>query len=131
VVGRLQIGHRQVKILSVTAHNFLTVGSKCSPLSLDSRGLLLIQGENQDDPSAKSNGAGKSSFPDALCWALYGVTARGVTGDAVVNEKAKKDCCVIVVLQDGDIVYKIERYRKHKTFKNSTIIVMWPTVADF
>lgn len=96
--------------------NFLTVGQ--AAVDLTDRGLLLIQGVNEDDPSAESNGAGKSSIVDALCWSLYGVTARGVTGDAVVNKTAKKNCCVAVVLVDGNFEYRVVRHRKHDTGKN-------------
>jgi DNA repair exonuclease SbcCD ATPase subunit len=92
--------------------NFLTIGE--ARLELDNRGLLLIQGCNEDDTSAKSNGAGKSSVVDALCWALYGTTARGVTGTAVVNRSVGKNCSVRVVLQDDpadDFNYVVTRHR--------------------
>lgn len=102
--------------LSLDISNCLTIGS--AHIELDNRGLLLIQGDNRDDTSAKSNGAGKSSIVDALCWCLYGETARGESGDVIVNETAGKDCQVIVVLDDGGTKYKIERYRKHSTHKN-------------
>lgn len=97
--------------------NFLTIGK--AKLSLADKGLVLVQGENLDDPSAKSNGAGKSSIVDALCWVLYGETARGVTGDAVVNIKAKKNSRVELELVDGDSKYLISRHRKHDSEKNS------------
>lgn len=100
--------------------NFLTIGR--GEVELDERGLLLIQGKNNDDPSAESNGAGKSSVVDALCWALYGVTARGVTGDAVVNKTAKKECRVAVDVLDGSTAYRIARHRKHSGAKNALVI---------
>lgn len=100
--------------------NFLTVGE--AKIELSERGLLLIQGKNNDDPSAESNGAGKSSVVDALCWALYGVTARGVSGDAVVNKTAKKECRVRVTVVDGANEYVIARHRKHSGGKNSLTV---------
>lgn len=109
-----------MKFQKLTIKNFLTIGE--AGIELDDRGLLLIQGENQDDPSAKSNGAGKSSIVDALCWAIYGTTARGTTGDAVVNKTAKKDCQVAVVMVEGDKEYRIVRYRKDSTAKNVVTI---------
>lgn len=103
-----------IKKLSI--ENFLTIGSiQCS---LDHKGLVLIQGENADDTSQDSNGAGKSSIPDAIAWALFGNTARGETGDRVVNRKAKSNCCVKLEIDDDGTTYIIERYRKHKTHKN-------------
>ena len=73
-----------MKILDVNITNFLAITS--AHIKLSDRGLVLIQGENLQDSSAQSNGSGKSSIADALCWALYGVTARGVTGNDVIND---------------------------------------------
>jgi len=109
-----------MKITRIDIKNFLTISE--ASLSLSDKGLCLIQGENLDDPSAKSNGAGKSSIPDALCWVLYGTTARGITGDAVVNKIAKKNCMVSVLIEDGDDEYRIMRFRKDKTDKNALLV---------
>jgi DNA repair exonuclease SbcCD ATPase subunit len=106
-----------MKFNTLEIKNFLTIGK--ASLSLADKGLILVQGLNLDDPSAKSNGAGKSSIVDALCWVLYGETARGVSGDAVVNVKAKKDCLVSVDIVDGDKRYLISRHRKHELNKNA------------
>lgn len=110
-----------MKFIRLKIKNFLTIGD-AAPLTLDGKGLVLIQGVNEDDSSATSNGVGKSSIPDALCWALFGETARGESGDAVVNNIAKKDCSVSVTIQDGSSFYRITRYRKHKEFKNQTTV---------
>ena len=110
-----------MKFLKLKIHNFLTIGD-AAKLSLDGKGLVLIQGINEDDSSATSNGVGKSSIVDALCWAIYGQTARDETGDAIVNNVAKKDCYVRLTLQDGATAYRITRYRKHKEFKNQTVV---------
>jgi DNA repair exonuclease SbcCD ATPase subunit len=111
---------------SLYIRNFLTIGS--AQLDLDNRGLILIQGVNNDDPSAKSNGAGKSSIVDALFWVLYGETARGVSGDDVINETAGKDCHVSVVVEDGTDVFEISRGRKSKEIKNALVVKhMLPT----
>src|SRR5690606_20812091 len=92
--------------------NFMAVGA-IEALPLDDRGLILIQGENLDDSSQDSNGAGKSTIAEALCWALYGKTARGETGDAVVNDVAKKGTEVsIKLLDETGAVYRVSRYRK-------------------
>jgi len=109
-----------MNITKVIIQNFLTI--QTAEIDLADRGLLLIQGDNKDDTSADSNGAGKSSIADAVCWAIYGVTARGVSTDAVVNKKAKKDCCVEIRLQDGKDEYRITRYRKDSTYKNQTLV---------
>lgn len=117
-----------MKFTSLHVRNFLTIG-EAAPISLDGKGLVLIQGVNEDDTSAVSNGAGKSSIPDALCWALYGTTAREETGDAVVNNVVKKDTSVEVVMVDGATHYRVTRYRKHKEYKNQTFVQSW-TASD-
>ena len=53
-------------------------------------GLVSIEGENKDDPSANSNGAGKSTIPDAFRSCLFGTTTRGTKGDEVSAEFAGK-----------------------------------------
>lgn len=106
-----------MKFKSLDITNFLTIGQ--AQVALNDRGLVLVQGENKDDPSANSNGAGKSSIPDALCWALFGVTARDVKGDDVINRTAKKGTRVAVTIEDGADVFRVIRHRKHKTGKNT------------
>lgn len=101
--------------------NFLTIGDS-GDIFLRQRGLNLLRGMNEDDPSAVSNGSGKSSIADALCWALFGETARGESSDAVVNATAKKDCEVSVTWEDGDVAYTVFRYRKHSTHKNDLFL---------
>jgi DNA repair exonuclease SbcCD ATPase subunit len=109
-----------MKFEKLSAGNFLTLQS-CA-VSLDGRGLNVIQGNNEDNTSADSNGAGKSSLVDALCWCLFAVTARGVKGDAVVNRAAKKDTWVSLTLVHGGTRYRVTRYRKHKEHKNALLV---------
>lgn len=103
-----------MKFGDVRIQNFLSI--KEAFLNLSNRGLVLIEGVNTDDPSARSNGAGKSSIVDALSWCLYGKTARGVTGGDVVNRQAGKDCrvevCIIDDSKDVDEFYFVTRERK-------------------
>lgn len=101
--------------------NFLVIGE--AEVDLHNCGLTLIEGRNEDDESANSNGAGKSSLVDALCWCLYGVTGRGVSGDAIINKKAKKECVVgVEVWTESLNCYYIERGRKSKRLGNNLIV---------
>jgi len=100
--------------------NFLTIGE--AKLSLSQQGLVLVQGENDDDASANSNGAGKSSIADALCWVLYGKTARNVSGDAVINITKKKGTRVAVAIEEDGAIYVIQRHRKHSKGKNRLLV---------
>jgi DNA repair exonuclease SbcCD ATPase subunit len=109
-----------LKFTKLTIENFMAITS--AEFVLNDRGLVLIQGANLDDTSAMSNGAGKSSIFDALCWALYGVTARDEAGDAIINDKAGKGTRVVVEVNDNGHIYRIARHRKHKALKNALIV---------
>lgn len=103
-----------MKITNVTIENFLGIGD--AVINLQDKGLVLVQGENLDDPSADSNGSGKSSMIDAIFWGLYGKTARGLAGDDVINRVIGKQCIVTVELEDGEETAVITRWRKAKGF---------------
>jgi len=118
-----------LKILNLNIHNFLTIGNLVE-LSLEDKGLCLIQGENRDDTSATSNGAGKSTIGDSISWCLYGITARGETGDSIINNIAKKECCVEVTVESDGKIYAIARYRKSKKYKNSLQVKNMTDVKD-
>lgn len=107
-----------MRIQSLSITHFMAIGHVES-LPLNDKGLVLIQGENLDDTSQKSNGAGKSSIADALCWALYGETARQESGDAVINRTAGKGTEVrLELLDETGARYRISRHRKHRQYKN-------------
>jgi len=110
-----------MKFKNLGIENFLTIGNLVT-LNLEDKGLMLIQGENRDDTSASSNGAGKSTIGDAVCYCLYGVTARGETGDGVINNIAGKGCRVEMSIESDGVMYVISRHRKHKKFKNSLVV---------
>ena len=107
-----------MKVLDIVIENFMSIGYDESgfTMELDKTGLVNIIGKNLDDSSAGSNGSGKSSIAEAICWGLFGKTAKGVSGDEVVNKLTKNGTSVTIYLENehGD-VYKIIRTRKHKT----------------
>lgn len=109
-----------MNFLSLTGDNFMSL--EHFNIELNNRGLIAIQGVNLADSSAVSNGAGKSSIPDAISWALFGVTARGSAGDRVINTRSRKDTQVKVTIDDDGTRYRIERYRKHEKFKNQCFL---------
>jgi DNA repair exonuclease SbcCD ATPase subunit len=119
-----------MKFNALVVENFLAINR--ARVELMDRGLVSIEGVNEDDSSAVSNGAGKSSIADALCWCIYGVTARGVSGDAIVNNKTRKNTFVSISVHDDDSVYYIRRYRKHKEHKNALhLLVSNPPGSGF
>ena len=101
-----------MKFKKLIAQNFLSL--RDIELELDERGLVLICGENRDNPDFQSNGAGKSSITESLAYVLYGRTMRGIRGDDVVNNVSKKNCKVMLDIEDDDgTQYRISRFRKH------------------
>lgn len=99
-----------MKFTKINIRNFLTIGEATA--RLDERGLVLVSGENRDDTSQDSNGAGKSSLADAVSWALFGITARGESGNDVINNKVKRGgASVSLEINDDGTHYRIERTR--------------------
>lgn len=115
-----------MKFQSVKIQNFGTIGE--AEVQLSDRGLVLIQGENMTNSAANSNGAGKSTVVEAISWCLYGKTAKGQSGDSVINRSAGKECFVEVTIADDDTVYGVKRHRKHKTGKNR--LEIWSHEGD-
>ena len=101
--------------------NFMAV--RTAVIELNNQGLVLIKGDNQDNPNFSSNGAGKSSIIESLVYVLFGRTIRGTKGDDIVNRVAKSNCKVVLDISDDDgSKYRITRYRKHKEHKNNTYL---------
>lgn len=101
---------------------FMAFGPEEQTFRLYGLGRTLIEGENRDDPTVDNNGAGKSSFLEALLWCLFGKTLRGYVGDRVVNRKLRlsSGCCVSVdwVNDRGDR-FSVVRYRLDPKEKNA------------
>src|ERR1039458_6520079 len=73
-------------------------------------GVTYIRGSNLVDPrKADSNGAGKTTILNAICWALYGNLPSGVGAEEVINWE--KNACH-VYLDLGDL--KVWRNRTPK-----------------
>lgn len=110
-----------MKLKSITIQNFMSIRN--ITLDLEDRGLVLLNGKNLDNESLNNNGAGKSSIIEALVYALYGKTLRGLKGDAVVHRIPKKNMKVFLDIEDDDgSQYRIARYRKHSTNKNKSFL---------
>ena len=105
----------------LTIQNFLSI--KSITLNLENRGLVLLKGKNLDNDALNNNGAGKSSIIEALVYALYARTLRGLKGDAVVHKIPGKNMKIFLDLTDDDgSEYRIARYRKHYLNKNKSFL---------
>lgn len=87
--------------------NFMSVGSV--PIEFDYTAGLhrvtgVVIGENI------KNGVGKSQlFLDALIFALFGKSIRGLNLDQMINSINEKECEITLWLEINDVPYKIER----------------------
>ena len=67
----------KLKFHNIYINNFLSIGE--ANVNLEDKGYCLITGiNNNPNDAAKSNGSGKSSIMEAICWAFTGETIRGV-----------------------------------------------------
>jgi DNA repair exonuclease SbcCD ATPase subunit len=88
--------------------NFLSTGQYFNEIYLDKYDRTLISGEN---------GSGKSTMLDALTYALYGKSFRGINISSLVNSVNEKDCVVEIEFQSGNHSYKVVRGMKPKVFE--------------
>jgi DNA repair exonuclease SbcCD ATPase subunit len=101
--------------------NFLSIEE--AELSLDKRGLVLIEGRNKTNEAFHSNGSGKSSLVgDSISYGLYDITTKGLKADDVINNVTKKNTAVILEGERAGNTYRIERYRKHTKHKNKVLL---------
>jgi len=68
----------------------------------DYKGITLIDGNNLDDGG--SVGSGKSSILEAVVWGLFGKTIRKSTEASLLNNQTKKDCYVILQINDDTFI---------------------------
>ena len=110
-----------MKILNLGAINFL--GYKELALDLTKlEPLTLIDGRNYDYSAVSANGAGKSSIPEAVCYALFGRTIRNLEvkhgKDAIIREGAKGGATVWAEAELPTGLLRVEHYRQHPEYQN-------------
>ena len=96
--------------------NFLSTGNTKTVLDLRRHDNTLVSGDN---------GAGKSTMLDALTFALFGKSFRGINIPQLPNSINDKDCEVEIVFTVGKDTYKVIRTlkpKKFEIFKNDTLL---------
>ena len=88
--------------------NFLSTGNVFSEIQLDASPATLIVG---------ANGAGKSTFLDAMCYALFDKPFRKITKGQLVNAVNEKDLLVELEFAIGSREYMVRRGRKPNLFE--------------
>lgn len=100
-VGRELLGSRELGNLRPYRMTRLRMRNFCSYEAEELRiqdGTWLVLGKGRDFPS---NGAGKSSLFEAIFWALFGRTTKGLSGDEVIRWGAD-DCEVLLEFETAD-----------------------------
>ena len=96
--------------------NFLSTGDQWTDIQLDDAGATLIVG---------SNGAGKSTMLDALCFALFNKPFRKISKSQLVNSINEKGTKVQVTFSIGRDEYRVFRAIKPNIFelyKNNKLV---------
>ena len=88
--------------------NFLSTGNVFSEIQLDTSPATLIVG---------ANGAGKSTFLDAMCYALFDKPFRKITKGQLVNAVNEKELLVELEFSIGSREYMVRRGRKPNVFE--------------
>ena len=93
---------------SVRWKNFLSTGNAFSEINLNTSPATLIVG---------SNGAGKSTFLDAMCFALFNKPFRKINKPQLVNAVNERECLVEVEFSIGSRDYMVRRGIKPLVFE--------------
>jgi DNA repair exonuclease SbcCD ATPase subunit len=105
--------------------NFLSTGNYFTEIKLDQSSNTLIVG---------TNGAGKSTMLDALCFGLFGKPFRNINKPQLLNSINQKDCVVEIELSIGSKDYKIVRGIKPNIFEiylNGDLLNQAAAVKDY
>ena len=93
---------------TVRYKNFLSTGNIFTEIKLDANQTTLIVGEN---------GAGKSSFLDAITFGLFGKPFRNINKPQLINSINGKDCLVELEFAIASKNYKVIRGIKPNLFE--------------
>ena len=105
--------------------NFLSTGNHFTEIHLDKSPNTLILG---------TNGAGKSTMLDALCFSLFNKAFRNISKPQLINSTNSKECVVEIEFDANNKSYKIIRGIKPNIFEiycNNELINQDASVRDY
>ena len=97
-----------LRFTTIRWKNFLSTGSNFIEVPLDKHATTLITG---------SNGAGKSTILDALCFSLFGKPFRSVSKTQLLNSINQKQCVVEIEFHVNGRSYLVRRGMKPTLFE--------------
>jgi len=96
--------------------NFMSFSE--ADVDLDNNGFVIVSGTNNNiNDNAKSNGSGKSTIFEALCWCLTGTTIRGIKD--VVNLYGDDGAVVELLFNVDNREYRLIRSKDHSELKTN------------
>jgi DNA repair exonuclease SbcCD ATPase subunit len=104
--------------------NFLSTGNTFTEIELDTHHSTLIQG---------SNGAGKSTILDALCFVLFNKPFRKINKPQLINSINEKECVVQVEFTISGVVWNVIRGikpNKFEIYKNDVLVDQTAAASD-
>lgn len=105
----------------IRIHNFLSIND--AEVQLDNRGYVLVKGMNNNPKdNAASNGSGKSTIFNAICWVMTGETIQGLKTN-IPNIYGEDGCFVELQLMVDANEYVITRYREYKNKSDLKIFI--------
>lgn len=105
--------------------NFISTGNVFTEITLDDEASTLVIG---------GNGSGKSTFLDAICFALFGKPFRNINKAQLINTINQKDAIVEVEFTTSSKAYKIIRGIKPNIFEiycDGKLITQSAAVKDY
>lgn len=97
-----------IKFEKVRYKNFLSTGNQFTEIDLNDTKTTLVIG---------TNGAGKSTFMDAISYGLFGKPFRKINIGQLVNSLNKKNCAVEVEFETSGKKYLVKRSLKPNKFE--------------
>ena len=106
-------------IKTLRARNFMSYPTL--DVDLSNSGTVLLVGNNKDATAFDSNGAGKSTLLEAVIFALFEKTVRGISKNDVPTNSTEPMYLELKFYVDKDL-YTIKRYRNDPSFGNSSYL---------
>lgn len=117
----------KIIVEKIELKNFFSYGNSWQSVDLR-EGVNIVLGHDKDKD--RSNGAGKTSFLEAIPYALFGQTSKGVALPKIINWKNGKQCEVKLHFKKDDISYVLHRGIKPGILNLSKNGVDVPKLSD-
>lgn len=114
-----------IRFTTVRWRNLLSTGNYFNEVNLDAHKTTLIIGKN---------GSGKSTFIEAITFALFGKPFRNINKPTLLNSINQRDCVVEIEFKIGPKLYKVRRGIKPTFFEiyiDGTMLNQSANVRDY